>query len=275
MHETRTVKHFEVNSSKEADHPESQDTQGAEQVKNPGGFEHRITSDSSEGNTQPILEERKGLEYENVNVQEISSETLMSQHPERHKYRHEFNTSKKSTLENQPPYTKNEVGDSLIQRIENVEDKNGTRVRIEWNKDAQQRLHKEGAHGMTYNPFNGLLEPENRGADKICVCLGPDATNAVVYKEYLHVKEAEKRDWGPPKNRLEVLKEEFKVEYEVLNKARQLDMFDDEFDELAEGRRKTYINPLVKHYKGEKNVPDQLKKYLHDPPKPKNLPLRS
>lgn len=179
-----------------------------------------------------------------------------------------------STYENQPFYTQNETGDYLIQQIKGIH----LDIRIEWNREAQQAAIADKGLAVTYN-FNGNLDPKDMGPDKIFVALGPDATNAAIYEEYLHVMEAAKRGWAPPKSShrgpIEKIKEEIRVEHRVLTDAANIGMFNDEFDELRQGRRE-YIKMLCNYLgKTESKLPKDIQPYLADPAKPDNLPTRN
>ncbi len=177
-------------------------------------------------------------------------------------FRNPINMDVTSTTKNMPKGVNNEIAKHWIEQIE------GKGVRVEWNRSIQVQLEDDEAFGATYN--NNGWDKEYANANLAVVGLSPDATNATVYEEYLHVEALEARGWVRlPKGDESVLAEEIQVEYQVLQNAENLDMSGEEFDSLTAIRR-SYINRLRNLY--EKNgttwPPSNLAPYLQDPPKP-------
>jgi hypothetical protein len=122
------------------------------------------------------------------------------------------------------------------------------------------------ALGETYNANKDVVAAGmTPSSEYISVNLSPDATATVVYEEYLHVIEAQARGWMPTTTKEARLEEEIRVEYQVMQNAQRLGTTSEEWQTLSRNRQ-NYIEDLKNKLGGQ--LPDDLKPYLKDPPKP-------
>jgi hypothetical protein len=106
------------------------------------------------------------------------------------------------------------------------------------------------------------------GPQYIRALFSPDATATTAYEEYLHVTKAIARENMPTATPAESFEEEICVEYEVMQNAQRLGTTSEEWQALSENRQ-YYIAKLTKLLGGQ--LPDDLKPYLNDPPKPPTI----
>lgn len=199
-------------------------------------------------------------------------------------FKNPINTSTVSTPQTLPPGVNNPIGKQWIDEIERLHPNwPSQKIRVEWDRDTQLKLQRAKAKGATWN-FNPVNVTDVAGnPDIVLVGLSPDSTNATVYEEYLHVKEAMARGWaGLPDTNTEAgaiaqCKEEIRVEYQVLENAQNLQMSSQQFDDILQGRQTNYIDRLRSIYSRHPNwkwppTDPEVAPYLTDPVKPGGLP---
>ncbi len=166
----------------------------------------------------------------------------------------------KPGMNHMPPGLKTQTAQEVLQDIRN------TGADYSWSNEAQMECFNRDAYGMTVNP-NGKLAAVSMetGPQFMMVLLSPDATATTTYEEYLHVMEAQARGWMPTTTEAERLEEEIRVEYQVMQNAQRLGTTSKEWQTLSVNRQ-NYIEDLKNELGGQ--IPDNLKLYLKDPPKP-------
>ncbi len=170
----------------------------------------------------------------------------------------------KPGMNHMPPGLKTQIAQEILQDIRN------TGANVSWGNDAQMYCFNNNAYGMTLNP-NGKLATAGMetGRQYISVLLSPDATATTAYEEYLHVMEALTRENMPTTTEAESLEEEIRVEYQVMQCAPRLGTTSKEWQNLSINRQ-NYVAKLMKELGGQ--LPDHIKPYLNDPPKPSTNP---
>jgi hypothetical protein len=163
-----------------------------------------------------------------------------------------------------PPGLKTQTAQEVLQDIRN------TGANYSWNNEAQMRCFNNDAYGMTRNLNKQLADAGmETGPQYIMALFSPDATATTAYEEYLHITEALVRRNMPTTTEAEGVEEEIRVEYQVMQNAQYLRKNSEEWKNLSRNR-KNYIIKLTKLLGG--SLPDDLKPYRNDPPKPSTIP---
>jgi hypothetical protein len=166
----------------------------------------------------------------------------------------------KPGMNQMPPGLKTQTAQEILRDIRN------TGANYSWNNEAQMKCFNKNAYGICYNINDRVAAAGmETGPQYIWVLLSPDATATTAYEEYLHVMEALARGNMPTTLPAENFAEEIRVEYQVMQNAQRLGTSSQEWQLLSRNRH-YYIAKLVKELGGQ--IPDGLKPYLNDPPKP-------
>ncbi len=170
----------------------------------------------------------------------------------------------KPGMNHMPPGLKTQIAQEVLRDIRN------TGANYSWDDEAQMKCFNKNAHGICYNINDKVAAAgKETGPQYIWVLLSPDATATTTYEEYLHVMEALARGNMPTTLPAENFEEEIRVEYQVMQNAQRLGTTSQEWRLLSRNRQ-NYIAKLVKELGGQ--LPDDLKPYLNDPPKPSTIP---
>jgi hypothetical protein len=177
----------------------------------------------------------------------------------------------KPGMNRMPPGLETPLAQKILQDIRN------TGADYSWQSDAQMKCFNRNAFGATANPNRKLAAAGmETGPQYIRVLLSPDATATTAYEEYLHVLQAQARGWMPylaeekdkDAQEREMLEEEIRVEYQVMQQAQWLGTTAKEWQILSRNRKR-YMEDLRNRLGGV--LPDNLKPYLDDPPQPPML----
>ena len=179
-------------------------------------------------------------------------------------YKNKHYLNYKPGLNHMPPGLKTPMAQEILQDIRN------TGANVSWGNDAQMNCFNKNAFGTTRN-LNGQVAAAGMeiGPQYISVNLSPDATATTAYEEYLHVIEAQARGWMPSTTEEASIEEEIRVEYQVMQNAQRLGTTSEEWQTLSRNRQ-NYIEDLKNKLGGQ--LPDDLRPYLKDPPKPATIP---
>ncbi len=178
-------------------------------------------------------------------------------------YKNQQYLNYKPGMNHMPPGLNTLLAQEILQDIRN------TGANISWGNAAQMYCFNRDALGQTYNANKDIVAAGmTPSSEYISVNLSPDATATVVYEEYLHVMEAQARGWMPTPTEEVSLEEEIRVEYQVMQHAQRLGTTSEEWQTLSINRQ-NYIKDLKNRLGGQ--LPDDLKPYLKDPPKPAEI----